>query len=436
MTDQSPEKPSVETEIATEEETLAEKKERQNKQRKLKTKKTLRVVLLVFALTAAVLAAGYAIYEYAIPAVLSGRTAGQITAVSAEPSPSGSSPSSSAETDSGQAGSGAASDAGEAQQESAQSAAASASGSENSSVSAAQSAFASSAAQGASSSSSQSTALSAQTPDYYAREDENSLTLDKELYSKSAILIDFATNTVLAEKNPDEKIYPASMTKIMTALVASEHVENWDDTFTMTQDVIDPLYKAGASLAGFTAGETVTLRDLLYGALLPSGAEATAALAIYSAGSEEAFTELMNEKAKELGLTTAHFVNNSGLHDAEHYCTVRDMAVILRAALENQACREALSSMHYTTTATVQNPEGLTLTDKFLYRVSKKDQKGSDILGAKTGYTAEAGNCCASYGVSPGGRTCLVVTANAQTSWLTIDDHITLYSTYADGDQN
>ena len=90
------------------------------------------------------------------------------------------------------------------------------------------------------------------------------------------------------------------MTKVMTVLVAAEHIENWDETFTMTQSIIDPLFLADASMAGFVHGEEVSMTELLYGAVLPSGAEATEALAIVTAGSEEAFAALMNEKAQEL----------------------------------------------------------------------------------------------------------------------------------------
>jgi D-alanyl-D-alanine carboxypeptidase (penicillin-binding protein 5/6) len=257
-------------------------------------------------------------------------------------------------------------------------------------------------------------------------------TLDLQMYSKNAILIDLTTDEVIAEKKPDDKIYPASMTKVLTALVAADHIPNWDDTFTMTQAIIDPLYKAGASMAGFEAGETVTLRELLYGTLLPSGAEAAEGLAVYVAGSEKDFVKLMNEKAQELGLTKSHFMNVSGLHDDNHYSTVREMAVILKAALQDPECRAALSCTTHTTAPTTQHPKGLTLTDKFLYRVASQDKKGCEILGAKTGFTKEAGNCCASYGTSPAGRECICVTAQAWTGQYAIDDHIAMYATYAD----
>lgn len=97
------------------------------------------------------------------------------------------------------------------------------------------------------------------------------------------------------------------MTKIMTLLVAAEHIENMDDTFTMTYDIIAPLIDAEASRAGFEEGETVPLKDLMYGIALPSGADATTAIAIYLCGSEDEFVKLMNEKAEELGLENTHF---------------------------------------------------------------------------------------------------------------------------------
>lgn len=116
--------------------------------------------------------------------------------------------------------------------------------------------------------------------------------------SEHAVLLDVDNNTILAQRDPDARIYPASMTKIMTLLVAAEHIENMDDTFTMTYDIIAPLIDAEASRAGFEEGETVPLKDLMYGIALPSGADATTAIAIYLCGSEDEFVKLMNEKAE------------------------------------------------------------------------------------------------------------------------------------------
>ena len=236
---------------------------------------------------------------------------------------------------------------------------------------------------------------------------------------------------VLAEKGMDEKIYPASMTKVMTLLVAAENLPDLDAAFTMTQAIIDPLYLAGASMAGYVNGETVTMRDLLYGAVVPSGAEATEALAQAVAGSEEAFVAMMNEKAAALGLTNTHFMNTSGLHDENHYSTVREIALILQAALENETCAEILSAENYRASETEQHPDGLAMTNKFLYRVHHEYAlNGAEITAAKTGYTTEAMNCCASAGKTPDGRSVICVTANAWTGDFCIEDHIALYTKY------
>ena len=256
-------------------------------------------------------------------------------------------------------------------------------------------------------------------------------TLDLELYSSSALLIDLQSGTVLSEKAPDEKIYPASMTKVMTLLVAAENLPDLDQTFTMTQAIIDPLYLAGASMAGFVDGETVTMRDLLYGAVVPSGAEATEALAQAVAGGEEAFVAMMNEKAAALGLQSTHFMNTSGLHDENHYSTVREIALILQAALQNETCAEVLRAENYRASKTEQHPDGLAMTNKFLYRVHHEyNLGGAEITAAKTGYTAEAMNCCASAGKTPDGRDVLCVTANAWTGEFCIEDHVALYTKY------
>ena len=255
-------------------------------------------------------------------------------------------------------------------------------------------------------------------------------TLDLELYSENALLIDLESNTIIAQKNADARIYPASMTKVMTVLVAAEQITDWDATFTMTQSIIDPLFLADASMAGFVHGEEVSMMDLLYGAVLPSGAEATEALAIVCAGSEEAFAELMNEKAQALGLQDTHFVDASGLHDENHYTTLSDMAIIMQAALDNPRCREVLTSVNHTSPATAQNPEGVAMMNRFLDRIRPQQTGTVDIQAAKTGYTAQAMNCCVSYGIMENGRAAICVTAHAWTGDYCIADHLALYGTY------
>ena len=136
--------------------------------------------------------------------------------------------------------------------------------------------------------------------------------------SEYAILVDAGTGFKLAGKAEKEQMYPASMTKIMTAILALEKCPDLDETMTVPSDIFDAIYSEQASTAGFEAGEVVTVRDLLYGVMLPSGAECCLTLARGIAGSEEAYAELMNQKAKKIGMRSTHFVNCTGLHNDDH----------------------------------------------------------------------------------------------------------------------
>ena len=178
-------------------------------------------------------------------------------------------------------------------------------------------------------------------------------------------------------------------------------------------------------------GEAVPARELLYGCILSSGADASLGLAVLSAGSQETFVERMNEKAAELGLSEgAHFTNCVGLYAPEHRCTARDMALILRAAMENQLCREVLTTKRFHTAATDFHPEGQDLSNWFLRRIEDKDCGGVEVLAAKTGYVAESGSCAASFAQDTEGRGYLCVTGNAHSAWRAIYDHVEVYSHY------
>ncbi len=265
---------------------------------------------------------------------------------------------------------------------------------------------------------------------YADRTGETATPGESDVASTYAVLIDESTNEIVAAKSENEIISPASMTKILTVLVAAEHVEDLDDTFTITMDITDYAYVHDCSSVGFLCDETVTVRDLFYGTILPSGGDAALALATYVAGSQEAFVELMNEKLEELGLSeTAHFTNCIGLYDADHYCTVYDMAMILKAAVENDWCREVLSAHTYTTSATDEHPEGITISNWFLRRIEDKDT-GGEVCCAKTGYVNQSGYCAASYYVSDDGTPYICVTGSTYSNWRCINDHVALYSLY------
>ena len=248
--------------------------------------------------------------------------------------------------------------------------------------------------------------------------------------SAYAILIDMDKNEVIASKNGDARIYPASMTKVMTLIVAVEHISDLDELFTFDYTITDPAYKAGASVAGFLSGESVSLRDILYGVALPSGADATTAIAVKIAGSEEAFAELMNAKATDMGLTNTHFVNASGLHDKEHYSTPHEIAIIMEYAMEIPMLAEILSTYQYTTAATAQHPEGLLLTSTMFSRMRGDEAGNCEVIAGKTGYTPEAGQCLVSVAKTSEGEQFVLVTAHASGKYAPIYDAIDVYKNY------
>ena len=253
---------------------------------------------------------------------------------------------------------------------------------------------------------------------------------NSEIVSENGILIDVEESKILAQKDANVRISPASMTKILTVLVAAEHVTDLDEKFTITIDITDYSYVNDCSNTGFLVDEEVTIRDLFYGTILPSGADAALGLAIHVAGSQEEFVKLMNEKLDELGLSdTAHFTNCVGLYDENHYCTVSDMAVIMKAAADNELCREVMSAHSYTTSATEQHPEGITISNWFLRRIEDSDTHG-EVLCAKTGYVVQSGSCAASLAVGNDGKEYICVTAHSASSWRCIYDQVALYQQF------
>ncbi len=243
------------------------------------------------------------------------------------------------------------------------------------------------------------------------------------LISPNAILLEADSGEVLAEKNADTQIYPASMTKMMTALITIEAEPDLDRQVTVPEDIFPALKQEGASMAGFKPGEVVTVRDLLYGALLPSGAECCETLARLVSGTETDFVALMNRKAAELGMTSTHFCNPTGLHDPEHVSTVRDISVLLREAVRNEMFRKILMTERYTIQPTNLHPEGFTVTSTLLKELNGDEIRNGKILGGKTGYTSEAGLCLASI-AEVKGKTYLLVTAGALGSHETEPYHI------------
>ena len=270
--------------------------------------------------------------------------------------------------------------------------------------------------------------------DYSFKVPDSVAEIPEEVGSSYALLVDVDSGTVVAGRDYDTQMNPASMTKILTLLVAVENIDlsKLDtDTAEITQEISNYVWQNQMSQVGWQIGDTPTIRSLLYGTILPSGADAAQALAIYTAGSEEAFVDLMNKKLEELGISdTAHFTNAVGAFDEDHYCTALDMATILRAAIDNDLCREVLSCHYYEVPPSGgEESEAIDISNWFLRRIEDKDTHG-EVVCAKTGYVGEAGFCAASYQESDGGGRYICVTADGAGIWPCIYDHCEIYTAF------
>ena len=233
-----------------------------------------------------------------------------------------------------------------------------------------------------------------------------------ELNSNNAVLYNLNENTVIFEKNKDEITSIASLTKIMTTLVAIENITDYNQTVTVTSSMLTGLKEANAAVIGLRSGHKVTYKDLLYGTFLASGADATRALTISIAGSESNFVNLMNEKAKELGLTNTNFTNTTGLDTKTgQTSTVDEVAKLLLKALEN----EIFSEIFYTKSYTFSN-RLMTVYSTLEKTAETYNIDISGVLGGKTGYTTAAGRCLASIAYDEvNDIKYLLVTTNADT---------------------
>ena len=267
---------------------------------------------------------------------------------------------------------------------------------------------------------------------YEAHTTDATVTTGADVISERSIMIDLQSGDILMQKGYKDRICPASMTKVLTVLVAAEHLtdEELDNKFTITHDITAYVWEHDLSAVNWADNEEVTVRDLLYGTILPSGADAAIGLATYIAGSEDAFVEMMNEKIEELGLSSSsHFTNCVGLYDDNHYSTVYDIAMMMEAAIENDLAREVLSTKRYTTSSTTEHPDGIEISNWFLRRIEDKDT-GGEVIAAKTGFVNESKNCAVSYGKDNSGNEYIICTQGSTSSWRCIYDHVAMYKQF------
>lgn len=211
-----------------------------------------------------------------------------------------------------------------------------------------------------------------------------------QLYSEAAILIEKETGKVLYSQNANKKMYPASTTKILTAILAIENL-SLDDALTASYEAVMSI-PSGYSNAAIQVGESLSVKELLEVFLVHSANEAGFILAENVSGSFSSFAELMNQKAFEIGCKNTHFTNPSGLHDENHYTTAYDLALIARYCMNNETFRSFVSMPSCTIAATDKYEQRYFRNTNEMLN-SKSQYYNENIIGIKTGYTSQAQNC-------------------------------------------
>lgn len=218
--------------------------------------------------------------------------------------------------------------------------------------------------------------------------------------SEAVLIMESSTGKVVYEKNGYQKKYPASTTKILTAILAIEHC-NLDESATASEFAINSI-PSGYSTANIQIGETLSVRDLLYALMLQSANESAVILAEHISGSQEAFADLMNKKAVEIGCKNTNFVNPNGIHNENHYTTAYDLALMAKYAMKNETFREIVKTTSFTlpatnaypaNTRTYNNTNNLIIYDN---RNRPDNYYYKEATGIKTGYTSFAKNCLVS----------------------------------------
>ena len=224
----------------------------------------------------------------------------------------------------------------------------------------------------------------------------------KDITAPNLLLADTKTGRILYERNIDEKIYPASLTKLMTAILVVENCE-LDEIVTVSENAILSV-PSGYVNANLQVGEELTVEDLLYVMLIPSANDAANALAEHVGGNIASFSTMMNSRAKELGCTGSNFTNPSGLHEEEHYTTTRDLFFISQEAVKNNLIKKIIGTTTYTLPSTNKYTKEARIftTTNYMMKKSLKNYYCDYCIGAKTGYTGEAKNCVVEFAQKDG----------------------------------
>ena len=219
----------------------------------------------------------------------------------------------------------------------------------------------------------------------------------KDIKAPNLLLAETNTGRILYERKVDEKIYPASLTKLMTAILVVENCE-LDEIVTVSENAVLSV-PTGYVYADLQVGEELTVEDLLYVMLIPSANDAANALAEHVGGNIESFSTMMNSRAKELGCTGTNFTNPSGLHEKEHYTTTKDLFLISQKAIESNLVKKIIGTTTYTLPSTNKytKDERIFTTTNYMIRKSLTKYYCDYCIGAKTGYTEYAKNCVVEF---------------------------------------
>lgn len=228
----------------------------------------------------------------------------------------------------------------------------------------------------------------------------------KDLHSKQIYVMDPDSGAVIFERAKDQRISPASMTKIMTAIVVIENTRHFDQQLMISNSDIESLEARGSSRIGLKAGEQLTIEDALYGLFMGSGGDCANALSRFTTGTRSTFVELMNRKAESIGMKNTHFTNPIGLYDENHYSTVEDMAILMQYALQNDRFLEFANCRENT----IHTDQRDIIIGNYIYNFFEKyELPYDDMLAVKSGYETSVGHCLASAAEQDGRRLVVVV---------------------------
>lgn len=271
-------------------------------------------------------------------------------------------------------------------------------------------------------------------PDY----DENAITIaEGEVSSKNVALVDLSSNKIIASRQSGKGsvVFPASLTKVMTLIVVYENLKSTSDLnekLTLSEAVVNKMIAENSSGYGFRAGDVLTVNELIHAVMLYSDGTACITLAEYISGSEAKFVDLMNAKAKEMGLLNTNFTNCTGLHHQYHYSTAQDLAAMMAYAMKNTFCANVITAQSLKIGSHFRPDDGnsYNMYNQVFNSLKNAQPSTCTIYGGKTGLTDEAKYCLVTYSKTKNGKEYILVTMGAETATLRNQDQIDILNKY------